>query len=83
MGAWIEIFAHVSPFPPRFVAPFVGAWIEIAWSSALDVSPKSLPSWERVLKFGAGDGELSQIIVALFVGVWLAMRTTRGVTFAE
>ena len=29
MGAWIEIFCHVSTYKTQLVAPFMGAWIEI------------------------------------------------------
>ena len=33
-----------------FVAPLVGAWIEINAVFGTDLDPTSLPSWERGLK---------------------------------
>ena len=34
-----------------FVAPLVGAWIEIAMGQQVDLTAESLLSWERGLKF--------------------------------
>ena len=58
------------------VAPFVGAWIEIALcQSGWSVFGKSLPSWERGLKY-IESRELAKstqkgIKVAPFVGAWI------------
>ena len=52
VGAWIEIkVASLITFTVS-VAPLVGAWIEIALnSSRMPVADRSLPSWERGLKY--------------------------------
>ena len=51
MGAWIEMSSSTGFFFAGFVAPLVGAWIEIAVRADPEyVSRKSLPSWERGLK---------------------------------
>ena len=51
-GAWIEIDGCPAGPWSAGVAPFTGAWIEIsARTHARGVSPLSLPSRERGLKF--------------------------------
>ena len=51
MGAWIEIQLKEEVEQTRWVAPLVGAWIEIS-SICCEVTGEilSLPSWERGLK---------------------------------
>ena len=51
MGAWIEIFKAAEIVAPAFVAPLVGAWIEMLRVSGKDLEIMSLPLWERGLKF--------------------------------
>ena len=51
VGAWIEIKYFVTVAFIRLVAPLVGAWIEILGSNAGAMGIRSLPSWERGLKF--------------------------------
>ena len=56
------------------VAPFVGAWIEIALcQSGWSVFGKSLPSWERGLKYIGSDLSTGSAFVAPFVGAWIEM----------
>ena len=52
MGAWIEILDEIAIlFSKGYVAPLVGAWIEITTlMSGYRMSLKSLLSWERGLK---------------------------------
>ena len=56
------------------VAPFVGAWIEIATTTALCSVTRSLPSWERGLKYDYGKWSGLWRIVAPFVGAWIEMQ---------
>ena len=51
MGAWIEIIFRINIYHCCFVAPLVGAWIEISHWKAQKTYFSSLPSWERGLKF--------------------------------
>ena len=51
VGAWIEIFKWQEVDEYKEVAPFVGAWIEILLKSYMESKVRSLPSWERGLKF--------------------------------
>ena len=52
MGAWIEILLPTNIAPTGDVAPLVGAWIEIEYSSISEATrEKSLLSWERGLKY--------------------------------
>ena len=51
VGAWIEMIAPPNAFINFSVAPFVGAWIEICREVDVEEKPKSLPSWERGLKY--------------------------------
>ncbi len=51
MGAWIEIPYILKIMPPKVVAPFMGAWIEIVvLTSAINHGVMSHPSWVRGLK---------------------------------
>ena len=52
MGAWIEILKEKSKKKQEYVAPHVGAWIEMRLDQGI-ISPtrRSLPTWERGLKF--------------------------------
>ena len=51
MGAWIEICYLQNIYSALYVAPLVGAWIEILIISPLSTDFfKSLLSWERGLK---------------------------------
>ena len=52
MGAWIEMKLWRMKMEFTQVAPLVGAWIEICRSDKLSPSSvRSLPSWERGLKY--------------------------------
>ena len=51
VGAWIEMMLSPKRFPEPVVAPLVGAWIEISKGMSASEWIKSLPSWERGLKF--------------------------------
>ena len=52
MGAWIEICSLTMYLNNGIVAPYMGAWIEINLKYNFGVkSYKSLPTWERGLKF--------------------------------
>ena len=51
MGAWIEITRPPAYAPWYFVAPLVGAWIEIVCTVTIPSLNLSLLSWERGLKF--------------------------------
>ena len=51
VGAWIEIRICKANATVATVAPLVGAWIEILGSNAGAMGIRSLPSWERGLKF--------------------------------
>ena len=53
------------------VAPFVGAWIEIAASAQNSANQASLPSWERGLKYALDLPGNCLISVAPFVGAWI------------
>ena len=51
VGAWIEIKELAWRTHEEMVAPLVGAWIEIFTYVVNFASLRSLPSWERGLKF--------------------------------
>ena len=52
VGAWIEIKQIHLTFLEIYVAPLVGAWIEIIVDRKnMAEKVKSLPSWERGLKY--------------------------------
>ena len=50
MGAWIEICDDVDEAALSYVAPLVGAWIEIFSKGYRYADFESLLSWERGLK---------------------------------
>ena len=54
MGAWIEMVSRITSSSFSSVAPFMGAWIEIMPVEAPPPPAKSLPLWERGLKFKSG-----------------------------
>ena len=51
VGAWIEIISAPTAFEESVVAPLVGAWIEMYINVCVINRTKSLPSWERGLKY--------------------------------
>ena len=53
------------------VAPLVGAWIEIDPSLPSNITPPSLPSWERGLKYGNEKPCFYALDVAPLVGAWI------------
>ena len=59
MGAWIEIDFNSIYIKNSFVAPLVGAWIEIVPIGVSPIYTLSLPSWERGLKSGTWQAILS------------------------
>ena len=70
-GAWIEIH-HLLIMPQKYtVAPFAGAWIEILHKLADLLTPPSLPSRERGLKFVITLTMITRMIVAPFAGAWI------------
>ena len=54
MGAWIEIETINVAGTQESVAPHMGAWIEITRGVVGSVVYRSLPTWERGLKFSGG-----------------------------
>ena len=50
MGAWIEITQEIVQAYLLWVAPLVGAWIEIRRVADIKEKIESLLSWERGLK---------------------------------
>ena len=56
------------------VAPFAGAWIEIAWTYEDFGTLTSLPSRERGLKWSNPVQNTERIIVAPFAGAWIEIR---------
>ena len=71
MGAWIEIFFAFRRVKNHFVAPLVGAWIEICRLYVFDMLLWSLLSWERGLKSSACSILSSVFSVAPLVGAWI------------
>ena len=61
VGAWIEMQTNVLSQRRGKVAPLVGAWIEICFPISMSPTLRSLPSWERGLKF------CSQTVILLLV----------------
>ena len=51
VGAWIEINNPVHERIASIVAPLVGAWIEMLQETGGEAVTRSLPSWERGLKY--------------------------------
>jgi len=50
MGAWIEILNDLKMSEKIYVAPYMGAWIEISSFSFCFASLSSHPTWVRGLK---------------------------------
>ena len=81
MGAWIEIVDNQFRMCRDYVAPLVGAWIEILYArGVLAGSITSLPLWERGLKSITPQSTNWSIIVAPLVGAWIEMLHFRGET---
>ena len=53
------------------VAPYAGAWIEIACERANDSSPLSLPTRERGLKCFELNPDAGNLQVAPYAGAWI------------
>ncbi len=73
VGAWIEIYVDLDAAKDGYgVAPLVGAWIEICWDN-IHVHPpaRSLPSWERGLKYICCRHYVPCTAVAPLVGAWI------------
>ena len=72
VGAWIEIDHKGYYCSTCAVAPLVGAWIEICWDN-IHVHPpaRSLPSWERGLKYICCRHYVPCTAVAPLVGAWI------------
>ena len=51
MGAWIEINQDPKEQINHIVAPHMGAWIEISFTTSIHFSTLSHPTWVRGLKF--------------------------------
>ena len=51
VGAWVEILHGSYHCSRKTVAPLVGAWVEIEEQDAINRETKSLPLWERGLKY--------------------------------
>ena len=54
-----------------YVAPLVGAWIEIIKPKSLGERRMSLPSWERGLKCTGAKLAFNRLMVAPLVGAWI------------
>ena len=67
---------------PLVVAPFAGAWIEIALSASIAAASVSLPSRERGLKSYAPYIQPHGIPVAPFAGAWIEISVSFGDTNA-
>ena len=52
MGAWIEMGLNKTALWQKYVAPHVGAWIEIYDLQIIYPKPQSHPTWVRGLKYG-------------------------------
>ena len=84
VGAWIEIGDKVDRYDySEIVAPFVGAWIEIKNNVVPCPGRKSLPSWERGLKFAIVIDSLNVYSVAPFVGAWIEIIFTISMLFSS
>ena len=75
MGAWIEIKAFTGDFKTFFVAPLVGAWIEISLLNVNCAYLSSLLSWERGLK--------SSTVKSLFLWNTSLLSWERGLKYKE
>ena len=50
MGAWIETLKELQYLPKKYVAPYVGAWIETVYRLKDEQNAQSHPTWVRGLK---------------------------------
>ena len=57
-----------------FVAPLVGAWIEIKQQAQVALEPLSLLSWERGLKYRSAKKSQNGTGVAPLVGAWIEIK---------
>ena len=74
MGAWIEILIVSGSANHTFVAPLVGAWIEMFRDGGtLTPNTWSLPLWERGLKLPHRSVPFLPEPVAPLVGAWIEM----------
>ena len=71
MGAWIEILFCCVVLLLPFVAPYMGAWIEIPLKYRLAVTATSLPTWERGLKYFYIEYWCTVLCVAPYMGAWI------------
>ena len=60
MGAWIEMGLNKTALWQKYVAPHVGAWIEIYDLQIIYPKPQSHPTWVRGLKLGGDEGIRTQ-----------------------
>ena len=74
MGAWIEITFSCFALGSHWVAPLVGAWIEIFVERVFHKVCESLPSWERGLKSEEERRTGMEILVAPLVGAWIEIK---------
>ena len=54
-----------------YVAPYMGAWIEISYPFGFKLNYESLPTWERGLKFVACFSMNKRPTVAPYMGAWI------------
>ncbi len=71
VGAWIEIAVITFDISSSAVAPLVGAWIEIPKALNYRRCQRSLPSWERGLKYVSACSFSRILKVAPLVGAWI------------
>ena len=62
-----------------FVAPLVGAWIEIRYAEQYSNALLSLLSWERGLKYRHTLTYLVAVAVAPLVGAWIEIKISDAV----
>ena len=58
-------------YPPPYVAPYVGAWIETEICDTIVPFVKSHPTWVRGLKPNSGEKVAKHPDVAPYVGAWI------------
>ena len=81
VGAWIEIIVRDICSDSCEVAPLVGAWIEIATIlKSRTARCRSLPLWERGLKYMETSKHSTSHVVAPLVGAWIEICTVRSKT---
>ena len=60
------------------VAPLVGAWIEMLKKLGKKYLKKSLPLWERGLKYLLSQSSACAVLVAPLVGAWIEISNSAG-----